>query len=88
MRVWGENLEPGRCRRSCNIVIAHSEVGNVEAARCEHVSASSRGDRAGIAARSARTCRRSDVRVLDVLCLRLMPLFEAFDGRYPGLIYG
>jgi hypothetical protein len=48
--------------------LAHSpsrgggEVGNTEEARSEHVSAGSRGDRAGTAAHSARTRKHGAVR--------------------------
>jgi hypothetical protein len=48
------------------------EVGKTEAARSEHVSAGSRGDRAGTAAHSARTRGRGAIRPLCGLCIDLI----------------
>jgi hypothetical protein len=49
-----------------------SEVGNTEAARSEYVFAGSRGDRAGTAAHSARTCGRGVVRPLCGGCRQIV----------------
>jgi hypothetical protein len=56
------------------------EVGNTEAARSEHVSAGSRGDRAGTAARSVRTRVRCAVRPLFGVCAGSVGL-----GRSPAI---
>jgi hypothetical protein len=57
------------------------EVGNTEAARSEHVSAGSRGNRAGTAAYSARTHGRGAVRSVHGDCLVIVRVRGATEVR-------
>jgi hypothetical protein len=61
------------------------EVGNTEAARSEHVSAGSRGDRAGTAAHSARTRLRGAVRAVCGSCRHIVADERRARGPEPGL---